>query len=194
MMQLSGTIIVASWTLFLLVWALKYRGNKESILVQPRRERLAYSLPLLLGVIAMSALPARLWPPLGVLAIPLWPRSPASVGAGARLALLGLALALWARFTLGRDWSGLVTLKRDHRLVTSGPYAWIRHPIYTAMIALFGALMLAFGTGGAIIGWLLIIASCQVKLRQEEALMLGRFPEAYPAYMARTRRLLPFLL
>ena len=193
-MRLLGGITLASWWLFMLVWALKYRGNKENIHVQPRRERWAYTLPFLLGMLVMSGLPAFLWPVLRWLTLPLWPRSLASFGVGAGLSLLGLALAVWARFTLGRDWSAEVTLKRDHVLVTHGPYATIRHPIYTAMIALFAALMMLFGTLGAVLGWALVVASCWVKLKQEEALLLGRFPEAYAAYMARTRRLLPFLV
>jgi protein-S-isoprenylcysteine O-methyltransferase Ste14 len=113
---------------------------------------------------------------------------------GAGAAVLGLLIALWARFSLGRNWSGVVTLKEGHELVTSGPYAVIRHPIYTALLLLFLALALFIHTPGAYLGFLAIVWSCWVKLRQEEVLMLGQFPDSYPAYMARTKRLIPLLV
>ncbi len=109
--------------------------------------------------------------------------------AAAGAAALGLAIAVWARIALGRNWSGEITLKEDHELVTSGPYAAIRHPIYTALILLFLGLALYIASAGAWIGLALVILSCWIKLRQEEALMLRQFPDSYPAYMARTRRL-----
>jgi protein-S-isoprenylcysteine O-methyltransferase Ste14 len=194
MMRVLSGITMVSWWLFMLVWAVKYRGNKQSVLVQSKRERRAYTIPLLLGVILMSGFPAFLWPSLHVLTTPLLSRSLVTFGASAAVSVLGVALAIWARFTLGRDWSAEVTLKRDHALVTRGPYATIRHPIYTALILLFAGLVLIFGTPGAVLGLALIIWSCWVKLRQEEALMLGQFPQSYPAYMVRTKRLVPFLV
>ncbi len=87
-----------------------------------------------------------------------------------------------------------MTLKEDHALVTGGPYGRIRHPIYTALIMLFLSTFLLFGMIGGAIGIVLVVASCWIKLRQEEALMVGRFPEAYPRYMARTKRLVPFVI
>ena len=194
MMTVLSGITMVSWWLFMLVWAVKYRGNKESVLVQPKRERRTYTIPLLLGIILMSGFPAFLWRPLQVLNIPLLAHSVVTFGASATVSVLGVALSVWARFTLGRDWSAEVTLKRDHVLVTRGPYATIRHPIYTALILLFAGLVLIFGTIGAVAGFALIIWSFWVKLRQEEALMLGQFPQSYPAYMARTKRLVPFLV
>jgi protein-S-isoprenylcysteine O-methyltransferase Ste14 len=78
--------------------------------------------------------------------------------------------------------------------VTGGPYALIRHPIYTAVILLAIGLFLLVETLGAAIGVAVFVLGCWIKLRQEEVLMIGQFPEAYPAYMARTRRLIPFVV
>lgn len=192
-MHILSSVPILCWWIFIAVWALRYSGNKESVHIQSRRDRGAYLWPLLLGILMISRIPALL-PPLRPLDILLLPHSLTSFGASAAVSLAGLALAIWARFTLGRDWSAQVTLKRDHALVTNGPYAAIRHPIYTALILLFAGLALVIGTLGAGIGMLLVIWSCWVKLRQEEALMLQQFPRDYPAYMARTKRLLPFLV
>ncbi len=108
--------------------------------------------------------------------------------------MAGVLIAIWARFSLGRNWSGVVTLKEGHELVTSGPYAAIRHPIYTALILLFLGTTLLVGTPSASLGLACVIWSCWVKLRQEETLMLLQFPDSYPAYMARTKRLVPGLV
>ncbi len=74
------------------------------------------------------------------------PLTPALEWASALLALMGLVIAIWARLALGRNWSGMVALKDEHELVTSGPYAVIRHPIYTALICLCSRRRLRTGT------------------------------------------------
>ena len=192
-LSVQAMILFGSWTVFFVVWMAMAFTNKRKVFIQPDNERRAYTLPLLGGILIMSGL-TRYLGPLGILARPLMMRTPGLMWSAAGAALLGVLIALWARFTLGRNWSGEVTLKQDHALVTSGPYAWIRHPIYTALILLFLGLALSFVTLGGIIGMALIIWSCWVKLRQEEVLMLGQFPAAYPAYMARTKRLVPWLV
>lgn len=192
-MPLPRIILVASWTLFLLVWALMGPSAKKNVHVQPARARRAYTLPLLAGILLMMVLPAY-HGPLAILFHPILARTSPLAWTGAGAAALGFAIALWARITLGRNWSGVVTLKADHELVTSGPYATIRHPIYTAILLLFLGLALSIATPGALLGIACIFWSCWVKLKQEEALMLGQFPESYPAYMARTHRLVPHLL
>jgi protein-S-isoprenylcysteine O-methyltransferase Ste14 len=105
-----------------------------------------------------------------------------------------LILALWARRTIGANWSGIVTLKRDHELVTGGPYRYVRHPIYSGILAMFLATALAVGRAGGFMGFVLCFASFWIKLRQEEALMMRHFPERYPAYRARVKALVPFVI
>ena len=89
----------------------------------------------------------------------------------AALGVIGVALAIWARVTLGRNWSGVVTLKQDHELVTSGPYAMVRHPIYTALVLMFLGFSLLFDSVSAWLGLAFICYSFWIKLKQEEALM-----------------------
>jgi protein-S-isoprenylcysteine O-methyltransferase Ste14 len=192
-MPLPRAIIVGSWILFMLVWAVMAIGTKKKVHEQPADERRRYTLPLLGALVFISGV-LRLIPPLGFLARPLpvpilplhWTGAVAAVG--------GLLIAIWARVTLGRNWSGVVTLKQDHELVTAGPYAAIRHPIYTALILLFVGTTLLVASPGALLGLACVIWSCWVKLKQEEALMLQQFPDSYPAYMARTKRLVPGLV
>jgi protein-S-isoprenylcysteine O-methyltransferase Ste14 len=113
--------------------------------------------------------------------------------AGIAIALCGYAFALWARFYLGRNWGMPMSLREDHRLVTGGPYAFVRHPIYSGfLIAMLGSAL----AGGFI--WLIMAAVLGVyfviSALTEEKLMLAQFPGEYPAYKRRTKMLIPFVL
>lgn len=106
----------------------------------------------------------------------------------------GAAFSVWGRITLGRNWSAEVTLKQDHQLIESGPYALVRHPIYA------GLLLMALGTAinyGRAIGFGLFVALCASlwwKVRQEEWLMKRHFPDAYAEYKTRVRAIVPHVL
>ena len=108
--------------------------------------------------------------------------------------LAGAAFTVWARITLGRNWSAEVTFKQDHELIESGPYALARHPIYT------GLILMALGTAidyGRAIGIALFFGLCGGlwwKARQEERIMRRHFPDAYAEYETRVRAIIPFVL
>ena len=121
----------------------------------------------------------------------LWPRT-AAVGLLADvLTVAGLVVAVWARAVLGRNWSGRVVLKQDHDLVQRGPYACVRHPIYS------GLLLMGLGTAvesGRLTGFVILAAVAilfAVKAQFEERLMIRHFPEAYPDYRRRVKALIP---
>jgi protein-S-isoprenylcysteine O-methyltransferase Ste14 len=114
-----------------------------------------------------------------------------AVGLGILVA--GLGLAVWARVYLGRNWGMPMTKKDEPELVTSGPYRFVRHPIYA------GCLVAMLGTAVATsISRLIVLAVVGAyfvySARVEERLMSASFPTAYPAYRARTKMLIPFLL
>jgi protein-S-isoprenylcysteine O-methyltransferase Ste14 len=110
---------------------------------------------------------------------------------GALFCVVGIGLAVWARVHLGSNWSPAPTLKEGHELVTSGPYRWLRHPIYTGMLlAILGStfsstewiIVLVMGT--AVFVW---------RIGREEALMMQQFPSQYPEYKKHTWALIPFI-
>jgi protein-S-isoprenylcysteine O-methyltransferase Ste14 len=122
------------------------------------------------------------------------PDSTAIACAAAALCVVGLAFAIWARVTLGRNWSGVVTLKEEHELVQRGPYRFVRHPIYTGILAMFFATALSQGRLSGFLGTLLMFASFWIKLRDEEKLMLQQFRDQYRAYQQRVKCIIPFVV
>jgi protein-S-isoprenylcysteine O-methyltransferase Ste14 len=114
--------------------------------------------------------------------------------AGGVLCIIGLAFTVWARATLGGNWSGAVTLKECHELIDRGPYRLMRHPIYTGLMTMFVATVIALGHLAGIIGALLFFVSFWIKLGDEEKLMLKHFRDQYAAYQQRVKRIISFVL
>jgi protein-S-isoprenylcysteine O-methyltransferase Ste14 len=110
------------------------------------------------------------------------------------LCIAGLALCVWARATLGRNWSGTITLKEGHELIERGPYRLVRHPIYTGLLAMFLATAVTFGHLGGLVAIILAFGSFWIKLSEEEKLMLQQFPDQYGSYQQRVKRIIPFVL
>jgi len=121
--------------------------------------------------------------------------SSAAVGwCGRALVFAGLSFSAWARIHLGRNWSSRVTLKEDHELICSGPYALVRHPIYTGLLLAIAGTALVEGQWRALLALLLMGISFWRKLRVEERLMRLTFADEYRKYCARTAALIPFVL
>jgi protein-S-isoprenylcysteine O-methyltransferase Ste14 len=102
----------------------------------------------------------------------------------------GLLFAVWGRVHLGRYWSGIITLKEGHRLIRTGPYRLVRHPLYTGFLTGVVGAALAAGTADAALGTLVVLAAYVVKIRREEALLAREFGDEY----ARFRREVPALV
>jgi len=103
----------------------------------------------------------------------------------------GCAITIWARACLGQYWSGRVTLKEDHRLIQSGPYAWIRHPLYTGILTAMVGTALVGGEWRCLLGFAVAVAGFSFKARREEALLTTEFGEQYSQYRERAGFLLP---
>jgi protein-S-isoprenylcysteine O-methyltransferase Ste14 len=187
---LALNIIGVCWTLFAVVWLLAAFTTKKSVYRESRAQRLRYTIPVLLGFF-LVAKGHRLFYPLNYRVIP---HLDALAWTGVVLCIAGLAICILARFTLGRNWSGVVTLKGGHELITSGPYALVRHPIYTGLLTMFVATVIVRGHVAGIIAIPIVFVSFWIKLRYEEKLMLTQFPDKYAAYRQRVKRLIPFVL
>ncbi|MGA9876777.1 MAG: isoprenylcysteine carboxylmethyltransferase family protein [Solirubrobacteraceae bacterium] len=112
---------------------------------------------------------------------------------GAVLFVAGLGLAVWARIYLGGNWGMPMTQKDEPELVTSGPYRFVRHPIYSGI--LLGILGTSLATDLYLVIALIVIGVYFIhSARVEERLMSSSFPAAYPSYRAKTKMLIPFVL
>jgi protein-S-isoprenylcysteine O-methyltransferase Ste14 len=112
----------------------------------------------------------------------------------AALTFVGLAFTWWARLHLGRLWSGSITRKEGHRVVDTGPYALVRHPIYSGLIFALFATAIAQARIGGLAGAALIAFGLWVKARIEERFLTAELgADAYGAYRSRVPMLVPFL-
>lgn len=188
--SLALDIISGCWLVFVAIWVFAAVSTKRAVYREPRTQRLRYWVLLVIAYLLMFYGPRLPYPlNLGII-----PHVAPTAWAAAVLCVIGLVFSVWARVTLGRNWSGVVTLKEGHELVERGPYRFVRHPIYTGILTMFLATALAQGRLSGFIGTLLLFASFWIKLRDEEKLMLQQFPERYTDYRRRAKRIIPFVL
>jgi len=130
------------------------------------------------------------WIGWAALPLPLWLR-----WTGVGLALLGFVLLQWAQNTLGKNWSDTPRMIRAQSLVTSGPYRFIRHPIYTAFLLILGSTLFISSNWFAGLAWIgMTVLEVASRVHFEESLLLEYFGEQYREYMKTTGRLLPRVL
>jgi len=128
---------------------------------------------------------------VGVLGHHVFPRSVSLRVAGVILVWAGIALAVWARWHLGEYWSGRITLKEGHKLIRTGPYASLRHPIYSGLdLAAIGSA-LANDRWRCVAGVCVIIVGFWIKAKREEAMLAGQFGAEFDEHRRHTGFLLP---
>jgi len=103
-----------------------------------------------------------------------------------------MLFTVWARVHLGGNWSGIVTIKHDHELIANGPYAIVRHPIYTGLLVAFIGSAMARGEWRGVLAVLVAWLALWRKLRVEENWLAERFGQQYEAYRRRVPALVPF--
>jgi len=181
-------LILALWSAWALYWVFSAARSKATRRRESLGSRLAHVLPLTAGGVLLA------WHdiPLHWLTLRLWPRSLAADSIGVALLAAGLAFAVWARVHLGRNWSGTVAVKEGHELIRSGPYRYVRHPIYTGLLGAVLGTAVASGTVHAAFALVIIAAALLRKLRIEEGFMRETFPGEYQRYSASVPALVPF--
>jgi protein-S-isoprenylcysteine O-methyltransferase Ste14 len=182
-------IIIACWVVFLLYWFISARKVKAIAEKQSLAAALCHRLPVGFGwwLLIFRGLPA----PLNS---QFTPRTDLTQLIGVALCLAGLLVTLWARRTLAGNWSSDVTFKQGHELTKTGPYRYVRHPIYTGLLIMFLGTALDAGYVRCWLGLALVFIGFWIKLTQEETLLLRHFPETYPAYRKAVKALIPFIL
>ncbi len=172
------------WAAFWIFWSLMAAGAEKHVAV---KEPLINRLRLLIfegGAFAALLLPTSAYNPR-LLTGQFW----MPIGLG--IQLLGMALSVWARFHLGRYWSGSVAVKTGHEVVRTGPYSLVRHPIYTGLIIQMLGSSLTFGNIFAFISTFILYLGFKIKATDEESMLRTHLGEEYAQYARTTPALLP---
>jgi protein-S-isoprenylcysteine O-methyltransferase Ste14 len=175
------------WILFGVYWLLSALKLKKTKKRETWLDRLRYMLPLIVAF-------CFLWRPelrYGWLAARFVPDSLAVEWIGVFLTAAGVAIAFWARWHLGSNWSGVVTLKEDHELIRTGPYRSIRHPIYTGILLAMLGTAVATGEVRALIAVAITWLSFYQKARREESFLSEEFGAGFAEHCKRTGMFLP---
>lgn len=179
----------ASWLWMTLgtVWLVMWFGMKKAKKVETPWEMAKHGLPVMLG---FWLLYEKSWN-WSWLNLKLFPAVPAVWWIGLALTAIGVAISIWARLTLGANWSGVVTLKKGHRLIRKGLYRWIRHPIYTGILIGFIGTALIKGHLRGWIGFLIVWAAFYFKARREENFLRQEFGDGFEEHARHTGMFLP---
>jgi protein-S-isoprenylcysteine O-methyltransferase Ste14 len=185
-----GTLIGGLWIIFLTYWVV------SAITAKPTARRTAgrgvifrVAIAAAIVLFAQASIRYYVWRrvPYAVKHV-----SPIEASIGVAVCALGIATAIWARAYLGRNWGMPMSLREGHELVMTGPYAFVRHPIYTGiLLAVAGTTLVERFPGIVLLPTLLIYFIYAAKI--EERSMKQQFPDVYPAYIHRTKMLIPFL-
>lgn len=180
------------WIAFLLYWQIIWARTatpKTTQRLEPAFSRILRAVTFIVAVLLLAT--TRI--PLPWIYRQLWPTGLWPFWVGAAVTVGGLLFAVWARRHLGSNWSRSVTIKQDHELITSGPYALVRHPIYTGILTGFLGTAIALSQVRGFIAFILVFLVIWAKLRMEEQWMHSQFGETYTTYVSQTAALVPYL-
>jgi protein-S-isoprenylcysteine O-methyltransferase Ste14 len=193
-MLFYNSLIGVCWVVFLVVWLVFAFGAKRTVRNNwwqrsiYFRIAIAIVVVLLLSHLSTGDHTLRNFRYYGLIS-----SNPIILSIGVILCAAGIAFAIWARVYLGRNWGMPMSLKENPELVTTGPYAYVRHPIYTGMLL----AMLGSALASSLV-WLIVLVCAGgyfiYSAKTEEKIQTKEFPDAYPAYMKRTKMLVPFVL
>jgi protein-S-isoprenylcysteine O-methyltransferase Ste14 len=175
------------WAAFGLYWIAVARGVKAT---QTGESPFYRIMRLAILVITFTLL---FWErtAIGFLARRFMPQLPAVAYAGFLATLAGLTTALWARIHLGQYWSDKVVLKVDHQLIRTGPYAYMRHPIYSGVLLGVAGTAVVLGQWRGLLAFLILLANYWVKAEWEERILSARFGQEFHDHQQRAGFLFP---
>jgi protein-S-isoprenylcysteine O-methyltransferase Ste14 len=183
------TTIGICWAVFIFYWLISARWVKVASEKESVWSALSHRVPLVCSYFLLADL--HLPPPMN---LPITPHEDWAKAVGVCICVLGLFVALWARWTLGGNWSSSVTFKQGHELIRTGPYRLVRHPIYTGLLLMALGTASAFGQLRCWLGLPLMAAAFWIKLKLEERLLLRHFPQEYPIYKSQVKALVAFVI
>jgi protein-S-isoprenylcysteine O-methyltransferase Ste14 len=180
-------LIICPWIVFVAYWSLGALKTRRTVSTESFASRCGVLLLEIIGFAMLFTGVAN----FGVLGSPVVDRTYALALTAVAFTWTGIAIALWARWHLGQYWSARITLKEDHQLIRTGPYAHFRHPIYSGLdLAVIGSAM-AIDEWRCIAGVCLIVLGYWIKARKEESMLAAQFGEAFTEHCRHTGFLTP---
>ena len=183
-----GIVIEVCWSALGLYWLYSSLGTKEVAVNENTGLRLFRFAMLVLVLVLFTD-----WIRIPALDARFLPRHSEIVWLGVALTAAGVALAIWARWSLGRNWSDKVVLKVDHELIRNGPYRYLRHPIYSGVLIAVAGTALKIGEWRGVVALVALGMNYFVKAKREEAILAANFGEAFAAHKRHTGFFLPGL-
>jgi protein-S-isoprenylcysteine O-methyltransferase Ste14 len=181
--------IVVLWLVWLVIWIVAAKGAKKVRAHEPTSTRMAYLVPKILTALLLFS-------PLfrgGILSQRFIGFIPAAQWTGVALTALGILFTIWARVHIGRNWSARVVIKEQHELIRTGPYRFVRHPIYTGLLIAIAGTAFVTGEWRGVFALVFAILGFAWKAKREEAILCGEFGDGYARYRSETGMLIPKL-
>jgi protein-S-isoprenylcysteine O-methyltransferase Ste14 len=178
------------WMLWAIYWWVASLGAKQSLRRESFGSRVSHVGPLIFAALLLG-LPSM---PIPILEIHLFSDAVSAFWIGAALTASGLLFTVWARLHLGANWSGAVTIKQDHTLISSGPYSYVRHPIYTGILLSFVGSAIARAEWRGVLAVVIVLWALWRKLNIEERWLSQEFGNAYADYRRRVAAIIPYVL
>jgi len=185
----STSICGYLWSAFWVIWLLWAIGTKRTQKREDFRSRIPYLIFTVGAFFAMFSHDAA----FGWMRLRILPRDRWIADLGIGLTAAGLLFAIWARAYLGRNWSGAVTVKVGHQLIRTGPYRWVRHPIYSGLILALIGTAINRGQLRGLIAVVLLWIGFTMKSRLEERFMTATFGQEYEEFRRTTGGIVPRL-
>jgi protein-S-isoprenylcysteine O-methyltransferase Ste14 len=177
------------WVLVGICWLVGALRSKPVARRQQWQSRVFHITIMAVALVLLFSSSAR----IGVLAERFLPESSWIGWTGLGITIAGCAFAVWARVLLGRNWSAAVTVKQQHAFIRSGPYAIVRHPIYSGFLLGILGTALALGEVRGLLALALAFAGYITKACTEERFLVEQFGDAYIGYRQKVKRLIPFV-
>ncbi len=184
-------VLGVGWAITRAIYQVRYQSTHRQVLVEKARQR----EQRVVWTVAITVIPVSLvwlatpWIDFAQMPWPIW-----TTVAGMATGAMALALFVWTHRTLRGNWSPVLQIRFDHKLITSGPYHWLAHPMYTAMtLGVVGNILLTANGLLAVLHALGLAILLAVRLRDEEKMMEEQFGEAYRQFLETRWRLIPFI-
>ena len=178
-----------SWIVFIVVWMISALAAKPEVRRQSTGSALLHRFAFLAAVLLLfTHIPLP-----GGLDLRLIPKTRTVLSIALAMTVVGIGFAFCARFYLGGNWSSNVTIKRDHELVRSGPYTFVRHPIYSGILLALLGTVLEMGEVRSLLGLALAMVGLKMKSAMEEKFMTQQFGPQYAEYKREVKGIIPFV-